>query len=215
MSAETKEGKIQKRHRVGLLGGTFDPIHVGHLMMAEAVRSEYGLEKVIFIPAAVPPHKLNRHIAPAEDRYQMVLLATKSNPYFEVSDIELKRPGPSYSIDTVHAFLEEYGEDTDFFFIIGADVIPDMGTWNRIEKLLEICEFVAAQRPGCKPDSEELRARFGELVAKHIHTLETPEFEVSSTDIRERLRKGHSIRYIVPPEVEEYIYQKGLYRDEL
>ena len=203
------------KKRVGILGGTFDPIHVGHLMTAEAVRDEYNLDKVIFIPAAVPPHKRQQEVTMAKHRYVMTVLATCSNPNFEVSDIELKRPGPSYSIDTVHAFLEEYGEDTDFFFIIGADVIPDMGTWNRIEKLLEICEFVAAQRPGCKPDSEELRARFGELVAKHIHTLETPEFEVSSTDIRERLRKGHSIRYIVPPEVEEYIYQKGLYRDEL
>ena len=215
MGTETKEQKKQKRHRVGLLGGTFDPIHVGHLMMAEAVRSEYGLEKVIFIPAAVPPHKLDRHIAPAEDRYQMALLATAANPDFEVSDIELKRPGPSYSIDTVRAFLEKYGEDTDFFFIIGADVIHDIGTWNRIEKLLEICEFVTAQRPGCEPDDKDIRARFGELGEKHIHTLETPEFEISSTDIRDRLRKGHSIRYIVPPEVEAYIYQKGLYKDEL
>jgi nicotinate-nucleotide adenylyltransferase len=184
-------------------------------MMAEAVRSEYELEKVIFIPASVPPHKRNRHIAPAEDRYRMAVLATESNPYFAVSDMELRRPGPSYSIDTVRAFQEKYGEDTDFFFIIGADVIPDMGTWNRIEKLLEICEFVAAQRPGCNPNEIELKKQFGELGEKHIHTLETPEFEISSTDIRERLRKGHSIRYIVPPKVEEYIYQKGLYKDEV
>lgn len=205
----------KRRRRVGLLGGTFDPIHVGHLMMAEAVRSEYALDKIIFIPSSVPPHKRDRQVAPAEDRYQMTVLATVSNPYFEVSDIELKRQGPSYSIDTVQAYLDAYGHDTDFFFIIGTDVIKDIETWNRIEELLGICEFVAASRPGGEPDLAKLRALFGELGEKRIHPLETPELEISSTDIREHLKKGHSIRYVVPPAVEAYIYKKGLYKDEL
>ena len=147
----------EKKHRVGLLGGTFDPIHIGHLMLAEAVRDEYELEQVLFIPAAQPPHKLGRKISPAEDRYMMTVLATCSNPTFEVSDIEMRREGPSYSVDTVRALL-------------------------------------------------------GDLGVRQIHLLNTPELEISSTDIRERVARGASIRYIVPREVEQYIYKKGLYR---
>lgn len=202
----------EKKHRVGILGGTFDPIHVGHLMMAEAVRNEFRLEKVIFIPAAVPPHKLGQKITPVEDRYLMTVLATCSNPAFEVSDIEMKREGPSYSIDTVYALLKASDGDTEFFFITGTDVIREIHTWDRIEELLVLCPFIAASRPGCRPDVERTRELFGGLGASRIHLLDTPELEISATDIRERVAKGHSIKYVVPAPVEQYIYKRGLYR---
>ena len=202
----------EKKHRVGLLGGTFDPIHIGHLMLAEAVRDEYELEQVLFIPAAQPPHKLGRKISPAEDRYMMTVLATCSNPTFEVSDIEMRREGPSYSVDTVRALLRASGGDTEYFFIAGTDIIREIHTWERIEELLSICPFIAASRPGCRPDVERTRKILGDLGVRQIHLLNTPELEISSTDIRERVAAGRSIKYIVPPEVEHYIYKKGLYR---
>ena len=200
------------KHRVGILGGTFDPIHNGHLMTAEAVRDEYDMEKVLFIPAAQPPHKLGRKISSAEDRYMMTVLATCSNPYFEVSDIELRREGPSYTVDTVRALIRASGGDTDYYFIVGTDIIREIHTWERIEELLAICPFIAASRPGCRPDAERRRDLLGDLGVRQIHLLNTPELEISSTDIRERVAEGRSIKYIVPPEVEHYIYKKGLYR---
>ena len=202
----------EKKHRVGLLGGTFDPIHIGHLMLAEAVRDEYELEQVLFIPAAQPPHKLGRKISPAEDRYMMTVLATCSNPTFEVSDIEMRREGPSYSVDTVRALLRASGGDTEFFFIAGTDIIREIHTWERIEELLAICPFIAASRPGCRPDVERTRTLLGDLGVRQIHLLNTPGLEISSTDIRERVAAGRSVKYIVPSEVEQYIYKKGLYR---
>ena len=202
----------ETKHRVGILGGTFDPIHNGHLMMAEAVRDEYEMEKVLFIPAAQPPHKRGHKISPAEDRYMMTVLATCMNPAFEVSDIEMRREGPSYSIDTVRTLLRATGGDSEFFFIAGTDVIREIHTWERIEELLAICPFIAASRPGCRPDVERTRNLLGDLGVRQIHLLNTPELEISSTDIRERVAAGRSIKYIVPSEVEHYIYKKGLYR---
>ncbi|MCI6870721.1 MAG: nicotinate-nucleotide adenylyltransferase [Selenomonadales bacterium] len=203
---------MAEKKRVGILGGTFDPIHVGHLMTAEAVRDEYHLDKVIFIPAAVPPHKQNQDVTEAMHRYVMTVLATCSNPNFEVSDIEMNRPGPSYTIDTIRELLERFGEDTEFYFITGADAIQEIHTWDRIEELLEMCHFIGASRQGCLPDVNQIKASFGELGKRKIHRLETPELEISSTDIRNRIKKGYSIKYIVPTAVEQYIYKQGLYR---
>ena len=203
----------ETKHRVGILGGTFDPIHIGHLMMAEAVRDEYELENVLFIPAAQPPHKLGRKISPAEDRYLMTVLATCSNPNFEVSDIEMNRPGPSYTIDTISQLITQYGKGTEFFFITGADAIQEIHTWDRIDELLELCHFIGASRQGCLPDVNQIKESFGELGKRKIHRLETPELEISSTDIRNRIKKGYSIKYIVPSCVEQYIYKEGLYKD--
>lgn len=203
---------MAEKKRVGILGGTFDPIHVGHLMTAEAVRDEYHLDKVIFIPAAVPPHKQNQDVTEAMHRYVMTVLATCSNHNFEVSDIEMNRPGPSYTIDTIRELLERFGEDTEFYFITGADAIQEIHTWDRIEELLEMCHFIGASRQGCLPDVNQIKASFGELGKRKIHRLETPELEISSTDIRNRIKKGYSIKYIVPTAVEQYIYKQGLYR---
>ena len=202
----------EKRHRVGILGGTFDPIHVGHLVTAEAVRNEYQLDKVIFIPAAIPPHKQAQTVTPALHRYIMTVLATYSNPFFEVSPIEMNRPGPSYTIDTIYELIEKYGEDTEFYFITGADAIAEIPTWDRIEELLGICQFIAATRQGCLPNVDNIKEYFGDLGKARIHRLNTPELEISSTDIRARIKNGISIKYIVPLPVEQYIYKEGLYK---
>ena len=198
--------------RIGIMGGTFDPIHVGHLMTAEAVRDEFGLDKVLFIPAAVPPHKLDQQVTDARHRYLMTVLATTSNPHFDVSSIEMDRPGPSYTIDTIYELRRQYGENTDLFFITGADAIAEIPTWDRIEELLGLCQFIAATRPGFLPNVDNIKEYFGELGSARIHRLETPELEISSTNIRDRLKRGFSIKYIVPPGVEDYIYKEGLYK---
>lgn len=197
--------------KIGIMGGTFDPIHCGHLMTAEAVRDEYKMERVIFIPAANPPHKIGTVITPAIHRFNMTLLATCSNPYFQVSDIEMRRKGPSYSIDTVHELIRQYPSDTEFYFITGADAVQELPTWERIQELLGICQFIAATRQGCIPNVDAIRNYFGKLGRERIHRLATPELEISSTDIRARLKKGYSIKYILPEAVEQYICKEHLY----
>lgn len=200
------------KKRVGIFGGTFDPIHIGHLIVAETIMDEFHLDKVVFIPAAVPPHKLDKQISPAKHRYMMTMLATCSNPRFQVSDMEMHRQGPSYSRDTLAQLLEEHGRDTEFYFIVGADSVENLHTWNRIDELLTMCHFIGASRPGCMPDMEKIAQRFGPLAEK-IHCLETPELEISSTEIRHRVGQKRTIRYIVPETVEQYIYEEKLYLD--
>jgi len=201
----------QMKQKIGIMGGTFDPIHVGHLVTAEAVRNEYGLDKVLFIPAANPPHKQNQKVTPAIHRYIMTAMATYSNPYFHVSSIELDRPGPSYTIDTIYELIDKFGPQTEIYFITGADAIQEIPTWDRIEELLGLCQFIAATRPGCVPSVDNIKEYFGELGSSRIHRLNTPELEISSTDIRARIKNACSIKYIVPESVENYIIKEGLY----
>lgn len=201
-----------KKRRIGVMGGTFDPIHMGHLVTAEAVRTEYQLDNVLFIPAANPPHKAKQEVTPAIHRYIMTAMATSSNPYFHVSSIELDRPGPSYTIDTVYELVDRFGAGTELYFITGADAVQEIPTWDRIEELLGLCQFIAATRPGCLPTVDNIKEYFGELGKTRIHRLNTPELEISSTDIRERVKNGCSIKYIVPESVENYIWKEGLYR---
>ncbi len=198
------------KKKIGIFGGTFDPIHMGHMIVAETIMDEFGLDQVVFIPAAVPPHKLGRQISPARDRYMMTMLATCSNPRFQVSDMEMHRQGPSYSRDTLAQLIEKHGADAEFYFVVGADSVVSLHTWNRIDELLGMCHFIGASRPGCMPDMSKIQERFGPLAEK-IHCLETPELEISSTEIRKRVRQGKTIRYIVPEAVEQYIYKEKLY----
>lgn len=200
------------KRKIGIMGGTFDPIHTGHLVTAEAVRIEYGLEQVLFIPAANPPHKQNSQVTSAIHRYIMTVMATYSNPYFYASPIELERPGLSYTIDTLGALIEQYGDKTDFYFITGADAVCDLPTWYHIDQLLDLCYFIAATRPGCICSLDEVIKQFGDKGRQRIQRLATPELEISSTDIRERVQQGRSIKYIVPESVESYILKEGLYR---
>lgn len=197
--------------KIGIMGGTFDPIHLGHLVIAEAAREQFELERVIFVPAASPPHKQSAEISPSLHRYLMTVLAVEAHPQFFVSDLELKRPGPSYAVDTVESLKKALGEEKQLFFITGADALCGLPSWHRPERLLELCDFIAAARPGCK-DLRTVQASLGEAGKMRIHRLATPELEISATDIRRRVACGKSIRYIVPEAVEHYIRKEGLYR---
>lgn len=202
---------LHTKRKIGIMGGTFDPIHIGHLVTAEAVRMEYHLDKVLFIPAASPPHKQNIQVALAVHRYRMTVMATESNSHFAVSPIELERPGLSYTIDTLHTLIEQYGKNTEFYFITGADAVLELPTWKNIDQLLEMCYFIAATRPGCSCSIDSVIQTFGIKGRERIQRLPTPELAISSTDIRERVRSGRSIKYIVPECVENYILKEGLY----
>ena len=201
-----------EKKRVGIMGGTFDPIHIGHLVIAEAAREQLALSEVIFIPAAQPPHKAGREVAPAEHRLHLVQLATESNPFFRVLDVEMKREGPSYSYDTLRALVETHGESTDFYFIVGGDEMNTILTWHRISELFALCRFAAARRQGAPLSLLEVRERLGEEVLARIHSVQAPELEIASTYIRRRLREGRAIRYLVPEKVEAYICKEGLYQ---
>lgn len=201
----------EQARKIGLMGGSFDPIHMGHLVMAESVRMEYDLTKVLFIPTGTSPHKHGMPVTPAIDRYIMTMMATYSNPYFFVSPIERDRPGPSFTIDTVRALVAEYGPGAEFYFLTGTDAVLELHTWNNIDELLDLCHFVAASRPGKVRSIAEEIERLGPKAKERIHRLTTPELEISSTDIRKRVLLGKSIRYFVPENVEHYIHKEGLY----
>ena len=193
---------------MGLLGGTFDPVHTGHLLIAEVARHTLSLDQVVFIPAGDPPHK-GGTVTPSEHRYAMTLLATASNEAFVVSRRELERPGPSYSLTTIQEYRGEIGEEGELFFIAGMDAVLEIRTWYRWEEVLRECRFAALGRPGFEMSAflpelpEELRGR--------IDLLSAPALDVSSTDIRERVGHGEPIRYLVPEPVEVYIRKHGLY----
>lgn len=202
-------------NKIGIMGGTFDPIHTGHLIIAEAVRVEYNLDKVIFIPAGSPPHKQSVKVTPAVHRYIMTVMATYSNPHFFVSSIEKEREGLSYTIDTIRSLSSSCGDDAKLYFIVGADALKDLVDWKDIGSLLKLCYFIVAARPGGTDQIDKLIKQLefdfdGSLPIRH---LATPELEISSTDIRERIKNGRSIKYIVPESVENYICKHKLYRD--
>jgi len=202
----------QKQYRIGISGGTFDPIHYGHMIIAEQIRESLELDKVIFIPSGLTPHKDITKVTPAEHRFNMVRAAVQTNSFFEVSRIEIEREGYTYTIDTVRQLNEIYGETARLFFIIGADVIPELLTWKDYEKLFKLCEFIAVLRPGFKKDDimkevEYLRSTY---LAK-IHIVDAPLIDISSTIIREKVKAGKSIKYLVPESVESYIIKNKLY----
>jgi nicotinate-nucleotide adenylyltransferase len=190
--------------KIGILGGTFDPIHTGHLLVAQDAMGALALTRVIFVPAAVPPHKTGRRKTSARTRFEMVQLAVKGNSSFSVSDIEFKRSGPSFSIDTIAALKDEYSGN-EFFFLIGEDNLRDIWSWKKPEQLFGLCEVVVIGRPGEKLVDQPAELP-GNLTRLDIHRI-----ELSSSEIRERLEKNLPIRYLVPPEVERYIYDNRLY----
>lgn len=203
-----------KSKRIGVMGGTFDPIHYGHLVAAETVRDEFGLDKVIFIPTGNPPHKQHVSITGSEHRYLMTVLATSSNPNFEVSRIEVDKNELTYTIDTIKELRAIYGEAADLYFITGADAVLELLTWHKIGELLTLCRFVAVTRPGF--DKQALEQKIGEITSNYggeIICLEVPLLDISSTDIRERAGSGKTIKYLVPEAVEEYIGKHGLYKE--
>jgi nicotinate-nucleotide adenylyltransferase len=195
-----------KRDRIGVLGGTFDPIHVGHLIAAEGVRVELQLDRVIFLPAAVPPHKDWAGISEAGHRLRMVRLAVEDNPAFEVSEMELKRGGTSYTIETIRQLKAENGPDVDLFFLMGGDSLVEITAWKDYRSLLRECTVVAFPRPG-----QDL-SRVDPEILEQIRGVRTPEIDVASRDVRERVRQGKSVKYLIPSAVEKYILTHGLYR---
>lgn len=216
MSMNGLQGTGEKqgsRRRIGISGGTFDPVHYGHLVIAEEAREAFRLEKILFIPSGNPPHKAGRDVTPARHRYEMVRRAVRDNPYFEVSGIEINREGSSYTMDTLRELRGVYGENTDFYFIIGADIIPELTTWKYFEQVFGMCEFIAALRPGYNKDALIKEVEYLENNYRaRIHIFGSLLIGVSSTMVRERVRKGRTIKYLVPGSVEEYIREKGLYR---
>jgi nicotinate-nucleotide adenylyltransferase len=205
----------QKQYRIGISGGTFDPIHYGHMIIAEQIRESLKLDKVIFIPSGLTPHKDISKVTPAEHRFNMVHAAVQTNSFFEASRIEIEREGYTYTIDTIKQLNEFYGETARLFFITGADVIPELLTWKNHEKLFELCEFIAVLRPGFKKDGfikevEHLRTTY---LAK-IHVVDAPLIGISSTIIREKVKAGKSIKYLVPESVESYIIKNRLYSEK-
>ena len=197
--------------KMGIMGGTFDPIHLGHLATAEAVREIFTLDEILFIPAARPPHKRGRKVADGKHRLAMTILATRSNKFFKVSDMELKRTGLSYTLDTMNELHKIFGSTTELFFIIGADSLADLSKWHEAKTLVEKCHFIATTRHGVDIDFSSVRNYFGAAAIEHIHRVTTPGLEISSTDLREKIRLGRSIKYLVPEAVEEYILRERLY----
>ena len=191
--------------KIAIMGGTFNPIHYGHLISAEEVCDGLGFDLVIFVPSARPPHKDNRDIIDPQHRYMMTVLATEDNPHFQVSRIELDRTGPSYAIETIRQFQANYGDNAEIAWIIGADSLIEFTIWKDFDKLLDICRFIATTRPNY--DLSKTPAN----VYERVELFEITAVDISATEIRQRIREGRTIKYLVPKKVEEYIYQHNLY----
>lgn len=192
------------RKRLGIMGGTFDPIHLGHLVCAEEARTQFDLAEVIWVPAGQPWQK--REVSDAEDRYMMTMLATTSNPWFSVSRIEIDRDGPTYTLETLSA-LRAFYEKAELFFVTGTDAVMQILTWKDPDAVLTQAHFIAASRPEYEMNDID-QERFGGRVT----VMRIPALAISSTDIRRRVAEGKPITYLVPPEVERYIAERGLYR---
>jgi len=198
-----------RARRVGVMGGSFNPIHIGHLVTADEARHSFDLDEVVFVPAGHPWQKDVHDVAPAEHRHMMCVIATSQDPTFRVSRIEIDRPGPTYTLDTLRALKEERPLD-ELFFITGADAILQILTWRDPEAVLREARFIAATRPGY--DLDRLEKELPEGLEDRVAIMEIPALAISSTDVRIRAREGRPIRYLVPAGVAEYIEKNGLYR---
>lgn len=196
---------------IGVFGGSFNPIHIGHLILAESARQEFHLEKVIFIPTGDTPNK-DMHYVDKIDRFHMVELAIQGNPYFEISSIEMERTGPSYTVDTIHQVKKMIGDEYKIYFLAGTDAVADLPTWKYNKELLSICDFICAGRSGSTDKLNKSVSYFGELGKERIHFLKMPELEISSTDLRRRIENNMSVTYMIPDAVIKYIKEKQIYR---
>ncbi len=209
--------------KIGILGGTFNPPHLAHLRLAEEVATSYGLTRVIFIPCHIPPHKTSIHIAPAADRLHMTSLACENNPLFEVSDMEIAAPGPSYTVNTLEAFSKR--KDCETFFILGTDSLREISSWKDYERLFSLAHFIVVNRPGVdfrntwsevpaavknqfKTDGDD----FVHESSRRLIPSQVLGLNISATLIRGLLREGRSIRYLVTDSVRSYIIERKLYR---
>lgn len=197
--------------KIGIMGGTFDPIHYGHILIAAKVKKSFGLNQVVFVPSGNPPHKKERIITPAEHRLNMVKRAVQDIRGFSVSTIEIDRAGYSYALDTVNDFYRLYGKDTNLYFITGADAIAEIATWHRADELMGKCLFIASARPGYHFDEEHAIA---ERYKDRIVLFPETNIAISSSEIRRRIAEGKSVTSMLPEEVERYIRDHHLYMKE-
>ena len=191
--------------RIGVMGGTFDPVHHGHLSAASEVAARFALDEVVFVPTGTPWQKSHRDVSPAEDRYLMTVIATASNPRFSVSRIDVDRPGPTYTIDTLHD-LRAAHEDAELFFITGADALAQILGWRNADELFGLAHFVGVSRPGYEP------VDLAGFPQGAVTLLEVPALAISSSDCRERVERGDPVWYLVPDGVVQYIEKRSLYR---
>ncbi|WP_026257463.1 nicotinate-nucleotide adenylyltransferase [Actinopolymorpha alba] len=193
-----------RRPRIGVMGGTFDPIHHGHLVAASEVQASFDLDEVIFVPTGRPWQKGDREVSLAEDRYLMTVIATASNPRFSVSRVDIDRPGLTYTVDTLRDLRKERGPDAEFYFITGADALTQILTWRDVDELFEMAHFVGCTRPGHVIEIDQ--------VPKDVVTLlEIPALAISSTEVRQRVATGHPIWYLVPDGIVQYINKRHMY----
>jgi len=196
---------------IGVFGGTFDPIHLGHVAVAEEVRTSHGLAEVLFVPAGQPWFKADRSISAAQHRVQMVKLAIAGHPHFKLSTCEVDRPGPSYAVDTIDVLQQQLGTEARLFFLLGSDALSELPQWKEPSRLIQICHLVAFTRPGfALPPLESLESTVPGL-SQHVTFVEVPQIDISATQIRNRVFRGASIHGLVPPSVERYIQEQGLY----
>lgn len=196
---------------IGVLGGTFDPVHNGHLIVAEEVKTRLNLAEIIFVPAGQPWLKVDRPISPAEHRLQMLRLALADKSYFKRSTIEIERTGPSYTVDTITELRGQLGSEDELFFILGWDSLAELPQWREPSRLIKICYLVAVPRPGYpRPKLKTLEVIIRGL-SQRVMLMKKPEIDISASAIRERVARGLSIRHLVPEPVNRYIKEHGLY----
>ena len=207
---ENRDGTIP---RVGVLGGTFDPVHLGHLILAEEARDQLGLSVVYFVPAGDPPHKRGRRLAPVEDRLRMIELAIASNDRFRASRADADRPGPHYTLDMVHILQAQLPPGGELYFLMGYDSLAELPTWHRARELVAACHLVALTRHEVPLDWAYLESQLPG-VRERVTLLDMPELEIASHQIQERIRTDRTIRYLVPDGVCRYIEEHGLYASD-
>ncbi|MDW7668196.1 MAG: nicotinate-nucleotide adenylyltransferase [Bacillota bacterium] len=198
-------------NKIGIMGGTFDPIHYGHLVIANEVLFKFDLHKIIFVPTGNPPHKRSTALADAYHRYMMTQFATMTNSSFDVSNIEVEKDGIAYTVDTIKELKNKY-KDTKLYFITGTDAVLDLPNWKDPEEILNLCTFISVNRPGYVTDT--LDDKLNKLMEKYkgeILSIKAPQLKISSTDIRNRIQEGRPTKYLLPENVEQYILKKGLY----
>jgi nicotinate-nucleotide adenylyltransferase len=196
----------QNHRRLGIMGGTFDPIHNGHLVAASEVAHQFALDEVVFVPTGQPWLKSEQRVTAAEDRYLMTVIATASNPRFSVSRVDIERSGPTYTTDTLRDIREIYPPDTELFFITGADALAQVLRWRDMEELFTLAHFIGCTRPGHQLSDPG-------LPNGRVSLVEVPALAISSTECRQRVRSGEPIWYLVPDGIVQYINKRGLYRE--
>jgi nicotinate-nucleotide adenylyltransferase len=204
---------LKDGRRLGIMGGTFDPIHYGHLVAAETARDELGLDNVLFIPTGIPPHKINRQVTDANLRFAMVEMSIRNNKYFKVSRVEIEREGPTYTIDTLR-ILHALFPEQELYFITGTDALRELLTWREPEEIIKLARIIGASRPGYE-SHDILKSIYHKypFTMDKISQLEIPALAISSTDIRSRVHKKRSIRYLLPDEVRLFIKENKLYQN--